>query len=252
MNIYLYIKTHNKTGLKYLGITTNSDPHSYTGSGIYWKNHLRKHGFDYTTEILKECKSKDEVKTWGVYYSRLWNIVESNEWANLKEEQGDGGRQSAEVRKRIGQAGLGRIPWNKGIAMWSEEEKTLIGERNRDRGPQSLETIEKRMSKNTGKKRSASQRNAMSAAQQGRVITEEHAAKISNATKGRTPWNLGVTGLAPTRFKSWKILNLETNEEVEIVNLRKWCSEKKLNYQVFHRYIKENRPYKNYTAYEIS
>lgn len=114
MSIYLYVKTHNLTNLKYLGQTTSSDPHRYTGSGIYWKSHLKKHGSDYRTEILRICETKEEVKEWGLFYSKLWNVVESEDWANLKVEQGDGGRQSEEVRKRIGEAGRGRVPWNKG------------------------------------------------------------------------------------------------------------------------------------------
>lgn len=61
------------------------------GSGKYWKLHLAKHGEDVHTEILRECKDYDEVKEWGLYYSNLWNIVESDEWANLKPETGDGG-----------------------------------------------------------------------------------------------------------------------------------------------------------------
>ena len=97
MIIYLYIKTHNKTGLKYLGKTTYKDPHKYPGSGKYWRLHLEKHGYDYTTEILKECKTKEEVKQWGLYYSNLWNIVNSEQWANLKEEAGDGGDNSSYI-----------------------------------------------------------------------------------------------------------------------------------------------------------
>ena len=86
--IYLYIKTHLLTGIKYLGITRQKDPHKYTGSGTYWILHLKKHGYDYTTEILKECTTNAEVKELGMYYSKLWNIVDSEEWANLKEESG--------------------------------------------------------------------------------------------------------------------------------------------------------------------
>lgn len=90
MTIYLYKKTHNKTGLNYLGKTTQ-DPFTYKGSGKRWGNHINKHGYDVTTEILRECQTNEEVKEWGLYYSALWNIVESREWANLKEEYGDGG-----------------------------------------------------------------------------------------------------------------------------------------------------------------
>lgn len=37
----LYIKTHNKTGLKYFGKTTSNDPYKYKGSGSYWLDHLK-------------------------------------------------------------------------------------------------------------------------------------------------------------------------------------------------------------------
>lgn len=94
MTTYLYIKTHNKTGLKYLGKTTSSNPHTYPGSGTKWRRHLDKHGYDYTTEILKECQTKEEVKEWGLYYSNLWNVVDDNSWANLRPETGDGGDTS--------------------------------------------------------------------------------------------------------------------------------------------------------------
>lgn len=192
MIIYLYKKTHNKTGLQYLGVTASTNPHKYTGSGVYWKKHITKHGYDVTTEILRECTSKDEVKEYGIYYSQLWNIVESKQWANLKEECGDGGRQSEEVRKRISEAGRGREPWNKGKQIWSDDERKVIGERNRLRGAQSDGTIQKRIAKTTGLKRTNEQRTTMSLAQKGRAITDEHREKISIANKGTKWWNNGI------------------------------------------------------------
>jgi len=108
MTIYLYKKTHRITGLMYLGKTTSKDPYSYSGSGKYWKRHLIKHGFDYDTEILKECATADEIKYWGEYYSELWNVVESDNWANLKPESGDGGDAGPEGRKKISEAQTGR------------------------------------------------------------------------------------------------------------------------------------------------
>ena len=85
---YLYIKTHNITGLKYLGQTKRQDPHKYHGSGKYWNKHLRVHGYDYQTEIIKECQTADELEKWGVYYSDLYNVVQSKLWANLIPENG--------------------------------------------------------------------------------------------------------------------------------------------------------------------
>lgn len=103
MTIYLYKKTHKTTGLKYLGKTIANDPYSYPGSGIYWQRHLEMHGNLVETEILRECKDENELKHWGQYYSNLWNIVESNEWANLIEEAGPGGYWSQESKNKLSQ-----------------------------------------------------------------------------------------------------------------------------------------------------
>ena len=48
---YLYLKTHNITGLKYLG-QTKQDPFIYKGSGKEWRAHLKLFGNLVSTEIL--------------------------------------------------------------------------------------------------------------------------------------------------------------------------------------------------------
>ena len=103
MTIYLYVKTHNITGLRYLGKTSNPNPSTYKGSGTLWLRHIKAHGYYVSTTILKECESNDDIKYWGTYYSELWSVVEDPMWANLKPEEGDGG-----ARK-------GQIAWNKGL-----------------------------------------------------------------------------------------------------------------------------------------
>ena len=112
MITYLYVKTHNKTGLKYLGKTSQSNPHKYPGSGLYWTRHLKEHGVDYNTEILKECHTKEEIKEWGIYYSQLWNIVDSDDWANLKIETGDGGSNKGIKRSAQWQEKLRNKVWS--------------------------------------------------------------------------------------------------------------------------------------------
>lgn len=100
--IYLYVKTHRKTGLKYLG-KTSQDPFKYNGSGLLWKRHLQKNGIDIKTEILLVTNDKKELQETGIFFSKLFNIVESEEWANLMEEQGQGGA------------------WNKGLTAKTDE-----------------------------------------------------------------------------------------------------------------------------------
>lgn len=99
--IYLYVKKHLDTGLKYLGKTKNKDPHRYKGSGVYWKQHLKKYGSNFSTEILFSSEDTNEIQKMGLYYSELWNIVENNEWANLIPETGNGIEyQKTKYRKR--------------------------------------------------------------------------------------------------------------------------------------------------------
>ena len=108
MTIYLYVKTHNKTGLKYLGKTTSKDPHKYTGSGLDWKSHLKEYGADFSTEIIRECKNNEELREWGRYYSNLWNVVESADWANRIPETGGGGNHTEERKELFRRQQTGR------------------------------------------------------------------------------------------------------------------------------------------------
>jgi hypothetical protein len=74
MIIYLYVKTHRKTGLKYLGKTNSRYPHKYSGSGIYWTNHLKEHGYDVKTEILHECQTNEELHELD-YITAIYGIL---------------------------------------------------------------------------------------------------------------------------------------------------------------------------------
>ena len=84
----LMIKKHNKTGLKYLCVTSKDDHELYRGSGYYWKRHLRTHGNNISTQILFETSSLEELKNEGIKYSAIYDVVESDEWANLIPETG--------------------------------------------------------------------------------------------------------------------------------------------------------------------
>lgn len=88
---YLYIKIHRITGKKYFGKTT-LNPMNYTGSGVYWKRHLKKHGNLVDTHILGLFDDEIQCILYAYAYSELNNIVDSAEWLNLKVENGlDGG-----------------------------------------------------------------------------------------------------------------------------------------------------------------
>ena len=167
--IYLYLKTHNVTGLKYLGKTVK-DPFKYTGSGIRWKNHLKKHGNDVSTEILYQTKCEDDFKNVAIEYSKKLNIVESKEFANMTEEQGQGGatrngyKTSQITKNKIGAANLGNTH--------SKEAKAKI----------SLATSGSR-NPNYGKTASDHCKKINSKIHSGKILSKEHREAISKAQK---------------------------------------------------------------------
>lgn len=108
---YLYVKTHNITGLKYFGKTTAKDPCKYKGSGVYWTRHLEKHGYDVVTEIIGLYTNEQECYDIALKFSIDNNIVKCSNWANLKEETLDGGWDYVNI------GGLNIVPRE----MWSEQ-----------------------------------------------------------------------------------------------------------------------------------
>jgi hypothetical protein len=129
---YLMIKKHNKTGMKYLCQTRRKDPFLYTGSGKYWKLYLEKHGNDIVTEIIGTYQTKEELKEAGIYYSNLYNVIDSEEWANLKLEEGDGGRTSDTIgykegmQKRRSYAGKNNPQYGK-TGYWANKVGPMLG-----------------------------------------------------------------------------------------------------------------------------
>jgi hypothetical protein len=81
------IKTSN-CGIKYLCVTKRTDFDIYKGSGRSWNEHLNQIGHDITTQVLFETQCPDKLSEVGIYYSNLYDVVNSDEWANLIKEEG--------------------------------------------------------------------------------------------------------------------------------------------------------------------
>ncbi len=210
---YLYVKTHNKTGLKYLGYTSSKDPHKYPGSGIYWKNHLKVHGLDYSTTIIEECTDKTQLRNLGLYYSNLWDVVESEQWANLGVESGEGGpagiKRSAEFSANLSarkkgsnnpmygktsafkgkshteqaklmqsQKRAGRAPHNKGKKMPPEYGARIAATHHDVKGDKNPMY---------GKTQSDYTKHLISQKRQGQKASDETKANLSKIRKGK-PW----------------------------------------------------------------
>lgn len=110
--IFLYVKQHNLTGLKYFGKTTRKDPARYLGSGKYWKRHIKKYGYDISTINIWSFNTLEEASEFAIKFSVEHNIVESSEWANLIiENAADGGvkgyKHTKESRLKMSESSKG-------------------------------------------------------------------------------------------------------------------------------------------------
>ena len=92
---YLYIKQHSITGKLYFGKTIK-DPEKYLGSGKHWLRHIKKHGKEHVVNLWY-CLFLDgeSIKEFALNFSIQENIVDSEQWLNLVNENGlDGGGNS--------------------------------------------------------------------------------------------------------------------------------------------------------------
>ena len=102
MMLYLLVKEHNLTGLKYLckkSARSFDECKKYKGSGVYWKKHLAKYGNDVNTICLFVTENIDEFCKVSKKYSLEFNVTKSKEWANLCDEQGQGGNTVTNVKE---------------------------------------------------------------------------------------------------------------------------------------------------------
>lgn len=122
--IYLYVKQHKSTGLRYFGKTANGrDPYTYLGSGKYWIRHVNKHGKELVETLnVWQFENEEDCSEFALKFSTDNNIVESVEWANIVPENGKDGapvgvsgssgmlgkKHTAETKRKISEKAKGR------------------------------------------------------------------------------------------------------------------------------------------------
>lgn len=187
--IYLYIKQHTITNLKYFGMTQR-DPFKYPGSGKYWVRHYRANGgpsYIKTIEIFG-FDDTELCSEFALTFSIDNNIIESKEWANLVLEDG-----------RVG------------------------GHYGSKLGPRPPETRAKISKSNTGKKHSPESIEKMRAASTGRVVSDETRKKLSIWKEGRVGGRTGkkhtdeFKKMVSETFKGKK-LSQEHIEKIRVAN----------------------------------
>jgi len=252
MPTYLYIKTHNITGLKYFGKTVKSNPYSYTGSGEYWLNHLKIHGKDISTEIIGFFENKEKCVEVAVNFSKENNIVNAiNEsgkkiWANQVLENGlDGGDtgrnnyepHTEETKQKISSSKQGQLPWNtgkKGVNPGnklprSDATKKLLSEANigKKRNPESV--------KKTAEKLRGRKRPEISEKLLGKKKTPETIEKMKLAQQNKGPMKDETKQKIKDKRKL-QVFTAETKEKLKgkIVCINKIGEIKKIEKEIFY------------------
>lgn len=187
---YLYIKRHTVTGMLYFGKSTRDEDGMirYSGSGKYWKQHIKKHGV-HSVETVWYClfTDKNDMIKFATQFSNQENISDSPAWANLRAENGIDGFPKGVIH-----------------APWSDERRNAQSIRRKgvSWGTHSAESKEKmslgRSGKGTGEL-SKEHRDKISAALVGRAKpprSAKHQSKLTGSfKKGQKSWNAGITGL---------------------------------------------------------
>ena len=171
MIIYLYHKRHKLTGLNYFG-KTKRDPYKYVGSGLYWRRHLKEHGKHIETVSVWQFTDVNECVNFAINFSALHNIVVSDEWANLKIENGlDGGFPELSTVSRL-----------KGVSTRKNKGSYIQTDVAKEKRKSTL--LERYGSLKTFTKHTQQSKDKLSVANTGRRHTKEELKKMSESHLG--------------------------------------------------------------------
>lgn len=192
MIIHLYVKIHNDTGLKYFGKTTK-DPFKYRGSGKYWLAHLKKHGANITTEVVRSFDDAQEASTFALQFSIEHDIVKSPIWANMIPENALDGAPPGHSGHTFTETELTRIG-EKSKQMWQDPVKrqAIIDAQRASWDEDRHAKHQLYLSQHWTAERRQRQREAIrgrkkpGAGGAGRTNSAEHNAKVSAALRAKT------------------------------------------------------------------
>ena len=253
--IYLYIKQHSVTGLKYFGKTNCLNPFKYNGSGKYWCRHIKKHGKQHVKTIELYGFDKEQLcSEFALKFSKDNNIAESDDWANLVDENGKHGQvlgfkhskksklkmsisskdkiTSEETKRKLSNTLKGRI-----LSPTTPEKCRNISLAKKGKKANPL-GVAKTAEKNRGKKRTIEQRNKISDALKNKPKSEQHIANLKLSQQNRSEETRAKMSLAQIgkviseEAKMKQSLNLKSKPIVTCIHCGK--SGKELNLKPYH------------------
>ena len=130
---YLYIKQHTITGKLYFGKTTSNEDEmiKYKGSGKHWKSHIKMHGKENVVTLWYQLYDNPfDLVADALSMSYSFDIVNSNSWLNLQNENGlNGGDTSSHINYNTRKSFKGNHNPMYG-RIHSKETRTLMSKAN--------------------------------------------------------------------------------------------------------------------------
>jgi len=238
--VTLYIAEHNVTGLKYFGKTrlyfTEEDlQKNYHGSGVYWKNHLKKHGDNVTMKIYGiyslDENSDNYVKPIALKFSEDNNIVEDyDNWANQTQEDGLDGwgtERTNEIREKISKSKKELVLFE-GELITKAKLSSITRLKNEKLNPEKTKEMKLKMSLKLKKTINTGGGESI-AAKRGKLI---------RANRNKID-EFGISNADKIRQKSQETMNIEFFKDGEKTSINKERN-KKTSITLSKEYINEN------------
>lgn len=226
MTIYLYVKTHNITGLKYFGKTIKANPEKYNGSGLYWKRHLKIHGNNISTKIIGKYDDYDKCSDDAIKFSIENNIIESKEWANLIIENGKDGAPFGHIGHKFTAKQIKKIS-KSSFNKWKNteyREKLIEIHKNRWndelKNKQSIRLKEEFWTDERKKSHSDKMKGKPGTKKlRGIPKTDEHNRKISESNKGKPKSKQHIENMKKPKSRICRIFD---KKEMAVATFTKW------------------------------
>jgi group I intron endonuclease len=109
---FVYIWTNNVTGIKYLGSHKGSESDGYIGSGLAFRNAIKKYGIkNFSREILEYIEDPSQIKPREQHFLDFYNCAKSKDYynishtstgGNLGQDYLENGKKISETNKKNG------------------------------------------------------------------------------------------------------------------------------------------------------
>ena len=172
---YVYITTNLINNKFYIGQhKSETFDESYKGSGKYFRNALKKYGWDnFTCEVIEWCSTAEELDEKEIFYIEKYCSNTKNHY-NLAR-----GGNSGDLRKYLSEEDIEN--WKKSIS------------NSRKGQHRSIESRKKQSQTLKGHITSDETRKKISSSNMGHAVSDYTRKRVSESNKTRTVWNKGHT-----------------------------------------------------------